>query len=150
MEVLLGLTGSMILYMEVLLGLTVVSGEHVLYMEVLLGLTAVSGEHDLYMEVLLGLTVVSGEHDLYMEVLLWLTAVSEIRLIVTWKAPGDDLDLEIFLRFWRKGLLSGNAPGTQLKQRLPQDKFRPVPTAMALLSGRQTASPPLMTACLLG
>ena len=96
--------------MEVLLGLTAVSVEHELK-----GLRRLFNEVEANVRSLKALGVERESYGTMLTSVLLTKLPPEIRLVVTRKAPGDDLDLEILLRFWRKSLLPGNARVTQLE-----------------------------------
>ena len=123
------------------------------HMEVLLGLTAVSVEHDLkglrrlFNEVeanVRSLKALGVERESYGTMLtsVLLTKLPpEIRLVVTRKVPGDDLDLEILLKVLEEELVARERSRDPTRSnRHPQDKFRPAPTATTLLSGAQEST----------
>ena len=122
-------------------------------MEILLNLSAVSGEHDLkgfcrlYNEVeanVRSLKALGVERDSYGTMLtsVLLTKLPpEIRLIVTRKASGEDLDLETLQTVLEEELVARERSRDPARNnRHLQDRPWPTPTATTLLSGTRESS----------
>ena len=130
------------------------------HMEILLNLNAVSGKHDLrglrrlHNEVeanVRSLKALGVERDSYGIVLtsVLLTKLPpEIRLIVTRKASGEDLDLETLQAAFEEELVARErSPDPARNNRRPQDKPRPPPTPTTLLSGAQESGREPIACC---
>ena len=129
-------------------------------MEILLNLSAVSGEHDLrglrrlYNEVeanVRSLKALGVEQDSYGTMLtsVLLTKLPpEIRLIVTRRASGEDLELETLQAVFEEELVARERSRDPARNnRHPQDKSRPLSTATTLLSGTQESSRESIACC---
>ena len=130
------------------------------HMEILLNLSAVSREHDLrglhqlYNEVEANVRspkALGVERDSYGTMLtsVLLTKLPpEIRLIVTRKASGEDLDLETLQAAFEEELVARERSCDPARNNhRPQDKPQPSPTATILLSGTQESSRESIACC---
>ena len=130
------------------------------HMEILLNLSAVSRQHDLrglrqlYNEVeanVWSLKALGMEQDSYGTMLtsVLLTKLPpEIRLIVTRKALGEDLELETLQAAFEEELVTRERSRDPAQNNhRPHDKAQPPPTATILLSGTKESSRESIACC---
>ena len=130
------------------------------HMEILLNLSAISGEHDLrglrrlYNEVeanvwsLNALRVEQGSYGTRLMSMLLTKLLPEIRLIVTRKASGEDLNLETLLTVVEEELIAREHSHDPAQNNCHlQERSRPSPTATTLLSGTCESNKGSMIVC---